>query len=358
MATSKTSYAVPTGEFIAEWLDDHTMSRAELARRAGVSRKHITMVIAGAPVTPDFATKLELVTKVPAHRWLALEAQYRADIERLGLEHELAADKCLLDRFKASIKYLRDNGVIEGDIRRPGHLMVQLMSFFDVGSPEALVPANLMPQANFLKSQVLDAETASLATWLRLAHLSALEEPLVAPFDPDALGDALPEIRRLSRTFTDKPMAFAERLAKVGVQVVIQSEVKGCRAYGATFWDAGRPIIVLSVRGKKDGALWFTLFHELGHVLKHPHTLFIEGNVAANPEQFREDEANDFAAEWLIPSSLREELYAIKSKTGVVDFARRNGVSPGVVVQHLHHHQQWPYSNGHDLFVTLVINDN
>lgn len=355
---SKTDYAVPTGEFIEEWLEDHDMTRAELSRRTGVSRKHITMVVAGAPVTPDFAMKLELVTHIPATRWLALEGQYRADVERLGLEHELSADKALLERFKGSLAYLRSKGVIQGDTYKLGHLMVQLMAFFDVGSPDALVPTNLMPQANFLKSQALDAETASLATWLRLAHLSALEEPLEVPFDPAALSGALPEIRRLSRTITENPMAFAQRLADVGVQVVIQSEVKGCRAYGATFWDAGRPIIVLSVRGKKDGALWFTLFHELGHVLKHPNTMFVEGNATAAAEQSREDEASDFATEWLIPTSTREELYGIKSKAGVVDFARRHDVSPGVVIQHLHHHKVWPFSSGQGLYVTLVVNDD
>jgi HTH-type transcriptional regulator / antitoxin HigA len=359
MATSKTDYAVPTGEFIAEWLDDNDMTRAELARRTGVSRKHITVVIAGAPVTPDFATKLDLVTHVPAARWLALEAQYRSDIERLGLEHALAADTDLLERFKASIKYLRDNGVILGDRRKPGHLMVQLMSFFDIGSADALVPANLMPQASFLKSQALDAETASLATWLRLAHLSAQEEPVTVPFDAAALEAALPEIRAMSRSFRDAPEAFAGRLAEVGVQVVVQPEITGCRAYGATFWDDGRPVIVLSVRGKNDGVLWFTLFHEICHVLRHPHTLFVEDHNMANPaEVARENEANDFAAEWLIPSSARDELYAIKSKAGVVDFAQRNGVSPGVVMHHLHHFEKWAYQNGQDLYVKLVITDD
>lgn len=356
---SNTDYAVATGEFIEEWLDDHAMTRAELARRTGVSRKHITMVIAGAPVTPDFAMKLELVTHIPAQRWLALEAQYRADVERLGLEHALTTDKALLDRFKGSIAFLRRNGVIQGDMHKPGPLMVQLMSFFDVGSPDALIGANLMPQASFLTSATLTPETASQATWLRLAHLTALSEPLDVPFDAQALSAALPQIRHLSRTLTENPRGFVQHLAQVGVQVVVQLEVKGCRAYGATFWDADRPIIVLSVRGKKDGVLWFTLFHELGHVLKHPHALFVEGDATATAEeQLREDEANDFAAEWLIPSATRDELYSITSKAGVRDFARHYDVSPGVVMQHLHHYRKWLYKNGQDLYVTLAVNND
>lgn len=358
METSKTDYAVPTGEFIVEWLEDHGMNRAELSRRTGVSRKHITMVIAGAPVTADFATKLELVTHIPAGRWLALEAQYRADVERLGLEHALAADKSLLERFSASFTYLRERGVIAGSMRKPGHLMIQLMAFFDVGSPNALVPANLMPQVSFLQSQTLNAETASLATWLRLAELSVQEEPLDALFDAQALEAAIPEIRGMSRDLHAEPMAFAARLSKAGVKVVIQSEIKGCRAYGATFWQEGQPVIVLSARGKKDGPLWFTLFHELGHVLKHPHMLFVEGDATTSHQQASEDEANAFAAERLIPLSTRAELRTLRTKDSVISFAERSGVSAGVVMQHLHHNELWPYNRGQDLYARLVINED
>ncbi|MBB1515004.1 ImmA/IrrE family metallo-endopeptidase [Tessaracoccus sp. MC1679] len=354
---SKTDYAVPTGEFIAEWLEDRDMSRAELARRAGVSRKHITMVIAGAPVTPDFATKLALVTHVPAERWLALEAQYRADVERLGLENSLSADKCLLERFKASLTYLRARGVIAGDVRKPGHLMVQLMSFFDVGAPEALVPANLLPQVAFHQTQAFDAEMASLATWLRLAKLAAVEEPLAHKYQASLLQEALPEIRAMSMRLVAEPMAFVECLAQAGVQVVVQPEIKGCRAYGATFWLADQPVIVLSARGKKDGPLWFTLFHELGHVLRHPLALCVEGEPGTNPDEDREAEANEFAEEWLIPASIRDELIGIQSKSGVADLARRAGVSSGVILHHLHHHGMWPYRHGQDLYLKLTVSD-
>lgn len=358
MTENYTDYAVATGEFIQEWLDDHRMTAAELSRRTGFSRKHISMVLAGAPVSSDFANRLEMVTHVPASRWLALEGQYRADLERLGLAQRLAADSDLIDTFAPSLSALRRYGVIQGDRKNPGHLMIQLMTFFQVGSPEALVPRNLMPQVAFHKSANLDSVTASLATWLRLAQIRANEDPPAVPFDPAVLRSSLPEIRVLSRFLAKEPTAFVERLSLAGVRVVLLEEIKGCRAYGATFWDEFGPVIVLSARGKQDGMFWFTLFHEIGHVLLHPNLSFVEGANEDADTAGQEEEANEFAAAWLIPADRSSELSGLRSKAEVCAFAESIDVSPGVVMHRLHHLKHWPYNHGRDLYFKLEIQDD
>ena len=82
--TGQTDYAVPTADYIREWLDDSGMSQAKFARKLGVSPKHVTMLLLGAPLTSDLASRLEPVTGVPARIWLQYEALYRADMTRLG----------------------------------------------------------------------------------------------------------------------------------------------------------------------------------------------------------------------------------------------------------------------------------
>ena len=351
MTGNMTDYAVATGEFIEEWLDDHDMTAAELARRTGCSRKHISTVLAGARVTPEFASKLELVTHVPAERWLALEGQYRADVERLGLQEKLAGSGELLDSFQPSLTVLSKLGIIEGDMRRPGRLMMQLMSFFRVGSPDAMVARNLIPDVAFLRSTVLDVNVASLATWLRLAQIQAVGEPPTSSYSPSGLQSVLPELRPMSRDLDTDPAAGVRKLAEVGVRVVLLEEIKGCRAYGATFWDEYGPVVVLSARGKRDGVLWFTLFHELGHVLLHPRQLFLEDSddESTNAEG-QEAEANSFATQWLVPDDRAREAAALRNEAEVVNFAQEIGVSPGVVMQYLHHHKYWKYWRGQDLY--------
>ncbi|MGE4343646.1 MAG: ImmA/IrrE family metallo-endopeptidase [Geoalkalibacter sp.] len=53
----------------------------------------------------------------------------------------------------------------------------------------------------------------------------------------------------------------------------------------------------------------------------------------------QEEEADAFAARFLIPEESETELPGLKSKQAVVDFARRLGIHPGIVVGRLQHDQ-------------------
>lgn len=356
----QTNYAVPTGDFIEEWLEDHSMTQAELARRTGVSRKHISMVLSGAPVTANFATKLALATGVPAERWLALESTFRADQERLGMEAALAEKKEIAEPFSESLRYLRSMGVITANMRRPGLVLMELMAFFRVGSVDALSPRVLIPNAHYLQSTALTVQDASVATWLRLAQMVVEASDPLPAYDPRNLRAALSDLRGMSANYSAEPEAFLERLRSLGVHVVLQEEIKGCRAYGATFWSNGHPVIVLSVRGKTDGALWFALFHELAHVLLHPDSTHIERRGESSLDaslQAEEEAANAFAETELIPLECRSELYKLRSKLEVIDFASQQGVSPGVVMQHLHHFEKWHHSHGRSLYLSVHLDE-
>ena len=76
-------FAVAPGETLSELLDDNGMSQAELARRTGLSAKHINQIVSGdASITAETAIRLERVTKVPSRFWLNLEAQYQDLVTR------------------------------------------------------------------------------------------------------------------------------------------------------------------------------------------------------------------------------------------------------------------------------------
>ena len=94
--------------------------------------------------------------------------------------------------------------------------------------------------------------------------------------------------------------------------------------------------------------MWFTFFHELGHILLHRKSrAFVIDNAAddlsdkvVDPQMQRhEDEANRFAADTLIPP----EALALFTECNDFDndaifsFAEAVGVGPGVVVGRLQH---------------------
>jgi plasmid maintenance system antidote protein VapI len=163
-----TNYAVPTGDFIREWLEENEFSQADLARAMGVSAKHVSKLLAGASLSPDVALKLELVTGIPARIWLQQEATYRADVARLGLEESLASEKELAKEFPVS--ELRKLGVLSSTMRRPGVVLMELMAFFGVGSLEGL-RTHAQPVPAFRQDQAHPVKPGSVQAWLRLIEL-------------------------------------------------------------------------------------------------------------------------------------------------------------------------------------------
>lgn len=70
----------PPGEILEEALEERGMSGAELARRAGLSAKHVRQLLnAKVPLSMEVALQLEAVLGIPARFWSSLEFNYRAE---------------------------------------------------------------------------------------------------------------------------------------------------------------------------------------------------------------------------------------------------------------------------------------
>ena len=63
----------------------------------------------------------------------------------------------------------------------------------------------------------------------------------------------------------------------------------------------------------------------------------------------QEEEADEWAKEFLIPSKYDAQLSHLKSKKAVVEFAEQLGIHPGIVVGRLQHDEVIPMSWMNDL---------
>jgi plasmid maintenance system antidote protein VapI len=71
------------------------MSRTELAKRTGLSEKHIIAILKGKGtiiITPETAIKLERALGMPVDYWLNLEAHYQETRARLAEVVQLEKD--------------------------------------------------------------------------------------------------------------------------------------------------------------------------------------------------------------------------------------------------------------------------
>jgi HTH-type transcriptional regulator/antitoxin HigA len=135
------------------------------------------------------------------------------------------------------------------------------------------------------------------------------------------------------------------------------SEVKGCRISGAAWWASPtRAVIALSDRYKQDDRFWFSFFHEAAHILLHSKKeTFVDDGT---DNDVIEKEANDFAADFLIPPEHKKRMFQFTTEREVEDFADEIGIAPGIVVGRLQHEHKWDWRQGNRLKRGLRIVDD
>lgn len=332
-------YAVAPGETLRDRLAHLGMTQAELAARTGLSTKHVNQILQGvAHISAETAQRLEPVTGISARLWNLLEADYRSTLARLQQRRDLADDVAWLDQLP--VKQLIDRGVLPQEPSDKVSRVQQMLAFFGVANVEAWRELWLQPVASFRRSQSFKADPGAVAAWLRLGEVAA-QDLSCKPFDAGELRATLPRLRALTVEPPERFLARVQALcADVGVAVIVTREVSGARVSGATRWlTPTKALVQLSLRYKTDDQFWFTLFHELAHVLLHgKKDVWIEDEVPgdAGAEDPLEQEANRVAAEVLIPRQHDRQLRTLRSLSAVRAFADEVGLAPGIVVGRLH----------------------
>jgi addiction module HigA family antidote len=344
----------PPGDTIADVLEEHGWTQAEFAERTGFTTKHISLLINGkASITEETALKLERVLGSTAHFWLNREAQYREALARQqegsSLEREVGWLKEL--PIKDMVKF----GWIKA-FRNIGEQVAECLRFFGVASVDAWRASYEEPIAAFRASKKFKINAASTTAWLRQGERRGAEISGDA-FDKAKFRAALHEVRITSNE--SDPKVFVPRLteacAKTGVAVVIERAPKGCPISGATKWlSADKALLMLSLRHRSNDHLWFSFFHEAGHLLLHgKRMLFIEMEGMLGNEH--EDEADRFACDMLIPPAMASQLPTLqRNEMAIRRFAQQAGISPGIVVGRMQKEGHLPWSSLNHLKIRYV----
>lgn len=338
-------YTIHPGEILEETLEARNMKKVDLATRCGLSTKTVSQIMSGkAPITPKTAIQLERVLGVSANIWNNLEANFRLFQAKVSEQEQLIKNQDWLEKFP--IKQLIKRGLIQRK-NEPAEMMQQLLDFFSIGNIAAWEENICQLHVAYRHSPSFSSSPESIATWLRIGELRA-EKVDCAPYSKSRFDNALREIRGLTR---ETPDVFEPRMkqlcARSGVAIVFVAELPETHLSGATRWLAtDKALIMLSLRHKSDDHLWFTFFHEAGHIILHgKKSAFLDGEkMESNAE---ERQADQFASNRLIP----EKMYTSFIEKGeytppsIQDFAKSLGIAPGIVVGRLQHEDIVPWKS-------------
>lgn len=352
-------YAVPPGNILQETLETLGMSQADLARRTGRPVKTISEIINGKTrITPETAIQFERVLGVSASLWNNLERQYQAALARLQEREQLQKYAAWAKTFPVTEMVRLQWLPACADLICRAEA---LLRFFGVASPEQWKAIWEDTLVRFRKSEAFKSDPAATAAWLRQGEIEA-QKITCQPFNAERFRATLTEARHLT---CEGPDVFCPRLteicAEAGVAVVFIPDLPRTRASGATRWlNQDKALIQLGLRYKRNDTLWFTFFHEAGHILLHgKRDVFLESDGTRNA--MKEEEANRFAADHLIPAGDLARLVASGppySKVQINQFAAEVDIAPGVVVGRLQHDHHLPVTHCNDLKQPLRWGEN
>ena len=338
------------GETIADVLEERGITQSELASSAGVSPAYVSNVIAGKKgISANFARGLEYAIGVPKSFWLNLQANYEAELlEANELQTITEEERIVREDLKEIVKYFRERGMMPSRENKDDSIL-SLRKILQISN---LVNLNeIIPGGAFRMSGNLSVNRNVLGAWIRLCQILENSQNVSTKFEVEHINELIGKIKNV---MCQKNVDFQNHLKTVlgeyGIDFSVVKNFRGAPVQGYIFRRSdGVYQMVLTIRGAFADIFWFSLFHELGHIVNGDIGKSIKF-IDDGSDVDKETAADLFARDRL----LSPESYASFIQKGdftfeaICSYARTQNVMPYIVIgrlqkeKYLDYHQ---YSN-------------
>jgi HTH-type transcriptional regulator/antitoxin HigA len=347
--------AIPPGATLLEAIEERGIVQAELATRMGRPLKTINEIIKGkAAITVDTAIQLEQVLGISSKMWLNLETNYQETKARLKMNKQLSKEAAIAKNYPYPEMVAFDWVPASIDLVIK---VKNLLSFFGVSKLKNVIEMQKLELALYRISKKHQYSNFAIAAWLRKGFLEA-QTIETKSFNEMNLKNSLQQIRQLT---LEPPEVFYPKitnlLAACGIAFTVVPHLKKAPISGAARWiKPDKALVQLSLRYRFSDIFWFSLFHEIGHLLLHGKKKFSVDLDSLNKESPQEKEADKFATDTLICSSAYRDFVKSNRITdlNVRCFAKEVNIHPGIVVGRLQHDGILSYSTLNQLRTRFV----
>lgn len=348
------------GVTLAEKLEELGMSVKEFALRVTKPEKTIIAVLKGSSaLTPDMAVAFESVTGIPAHFWMQKQQNYNEYVARLKREKALEESVAWSKQFPLS--EMQKRGWLKPEDKTPQAKVIALFSFFAVSSKEAWEDYyfNQQLKVAFRISLSQTKNPYAVSAWLRRGEHQVTSIPSLSEYSSELLRRYIPEMKSLVIDASpEMPKKLQAVCAKCGIKLIFTECLPKAPISGATRWIQNVPCIQLSGRYKTQDRFWFNFFHEIGHILLHgKKEIFLEDIEYSTYQKEKEDEADKFASETLLDSKQEREIMNTShlSRQAILDYSKKFGTAPSIIIGRLQHNSVIPYQAYHDLMPNIDL---
>lgn len=326
------------GLVLQEKLNSSGMSRRELALRTNVTEKHIGTIVNGDNgISNAFARKLGYVFENAGY-WMNLQAEYDADQAHIQEENNISPEEIsLLKPLHDITTYFVERNYIHNDCGDASKVM-QLRELLQISDLTQIPKITYYAAYRAQLTRNVKVDPYVLFAWQRLCEKETESIMVRRSLNKDRLRDNLSLIKQ--QMFGDINKGIRELqgiLSECGIAFQIVKNFRGAPVQGFIKETADeRLILCLTIRGKRADRFWFTLFHEIAHILNGDYrTRFVDfDSVQSKIEQA----ADQYASDMLIPPQEYREFILSSDCTSwkrITAFAETVGVQPFVVLGRL-----------------------
>ena len=333
--------AISPGRILQRELDARGWTQKDLAEITKRPPQAINEIIKGTKqITPETARELSAALGTTAEFWINLETNYRlnlakkkqkeSEIERRSRLYTLAPIPELIKR-----QWIKSTESID-------ELEQSVCQFLGIKSPQETPQFSV----NFRHSQILEPEYNAKIAWCKRVE-QVVSEQTLGEFQINRLTKAVPDLLRYAHKEEDVAH-IPQMLNDLGVYFAIVPHLNKTYLDGAAFYLENHPVVALTLRHNRIDCFWFSLMHELGHIVAGHQGIYLD-NLDKLEENPAEKEADKLARNWLIEEeALKLFVYQTKpkfSKKAIINFAQSQDRHPGIILGRLQHEGLVPYQN-------------
>lgn len=323
----KDRVAFHPGYYIKEIIEDSGLTQEDFAKRLGTTPKNLSILVRGEQdLSIDIASKLSRMLGTTIAYWLRLQQVYDEMQAEFLSDKELERER---EIFKLmDYKYFRENFGLPNLPRKIDEQIKCVREFLEVASLTVLNEQNLAVSFRSYSENLSQSNIVNANTMVQIAINKALKTE--APkFNRkkfrEAVGVALSQTQNHEGFLPVIRNAFLE----AGVVLVVLPNLKNSGINGATKKVDGKVLLMVNDRRHYADTFWFTLFHEIGHIMNGDYGITFRDN-----KNEAEDSADFYAQRCLIPQERYEEFvntHTVFDEKAIKEFAELINQDPGIV---------------------------
>lgn len=345
------------GYFIREQMEVRGWIQDELAEILDISPKHLNSILQDKQaLSIENSQKLASAFETSPQYWLNIDNDYRLWVNERNEDIDAVQSKAMI-YSRMPVRDMIKKGWIQ-DFKDHKELEYQVKDFWGMRSLDfSFLDQALVPLTK--KSDAYNQFNASYAaTWFQMAK-SYSKQFKVSSYDADSLEHLFDDIAAYSYKERGVEL-FLHHLNNSGVKFFVLPHLDKTYLDGAAFLSGKTPVIVYTARYRRIDNFWFTIAHEIAHILHHLNDKddFVLDDLTKRDINQQEIEANETAASYLKHDEILDYLSPyIKYLTvpRIQECANDIKVHPSIIIGALSHNNSISYRNL-NLFNENVLN--